>query len=591
MKNIIKTMKLCKITLRMQPFFLAYGIIHSVISVITLLLPIGIVDIIVGFYQNHTDFYMVVLACTAFALAYYLINCTYFYLGKLYGKNYRSFSAKFETILFNKLKEIDYETYQSSEFLNDYQRALDEGANACVNSFWTVSDVVTRILTAATILSIFAALNPIIIVYALAIGVIFFFLGKFNAKLTWNLSEMQKQNYRERGYIRRVFYLKDSAQDIRTSNVKDLFLDINDAVGDRVLKNTDQYLSIRATVSFLANFLVKSIYPVALAILSFMTLQDLEHNLVNFVALTVAASSLSGYVQGLSDSLAGFVTQAVRGEAVHRVLDRKGTLEVSGNIQASALESITVSHATFSYQDKVVLKDINLTIHKGDKIAIVGENGAGKTTFVKLLLRLYDLKEGSICYNGDNYQEIIPESIRKQIGAVFQDFEVYAFSVGENVLLRKLKTKEDEELVYEALKFSGLYEKVMSFPNGIHTQVTKEFDKEGIEFSGGEKQKLAIARAYAGNYNMIILDEPNSALDPIAEAEIYEKMMKLGENRTLIFISHRLSSTIKADKIYLFDDGRIAESGTHSELMAIENGKYQYMFTIQAKNYIEGSQA
>src|SRR5690606_26732341 len=132
-------------------------------------------------------------------------------------------------------------------------------------------------------------------------------------------------------------------------------------------------------------------------------------------------------------------------------------------------------------------------------------------------------------------------------------------------------------------------DKVATLEKGIHTIVTKEFSEEGIIFSGGERQKLAIARTFAGNYDVIILDEPSSALDPLAEADMYNKIMKLGEDRTLIFISHRLSTTMKADRIYLFENGKVVESGTHHELMDIENGKYRYMFNIQAKNYLEGS--
>jgi ATP-binding cassette subfamily B protein len=366
-------------------------------------------------------------------------------------------------------------------------------------------------------------------------------------------------------------------------------LQANDTIGSRVISNIDKTLLKSSTLTFISEILIRSIYPLALGFISYVTLKSMDFG--SFVALTVAASTLSNIVWNLSDNLASFEAASVRGETVFAIMNQKGVIEISGTKEAETLEKIEIKNLHFSYGETKVLEDINLTITKGDKIAVVGENGAGKTTFVKMLLRLYDPQEGKIIYNKELYQDLKPESIRKKIGAVFQDFQVYSFSISENILLRKSKNKEDEELVIEALKFSGLYEKVMSFPKQLDTIITQEFDKEGVELSSGEKQKLAIARAYAGNYDFIILDEPSSALDPIAEAEIYDKMMKLGKDRTLLFVSHRLSTTVKANKIYLFSAGKVIEEGTHHDLMQMKDGQYQYMFNIQALNYLNGVKA
>lgn len=209
----------------------------------------------------------------------------------------------------------------------------------------------------------------------------------------------------------------------------------------------------------------------------------------------------------------------------------------------------------------------------------------GKTTIVKLLLRLYDINEGKITFNGIDYQEITPRSIRNKIGIAFQNFDVYAMSIAENILLRKVDSEEDEELVVKALQFSGLDDYVKSLPEGIHTELTREFSENGAVLSKGQMQKLAIARAFASNRPLIILDEPSSALDPLSEHDIYERMMKLGKDHALIFISHRLSSTVKADWIYVLDNGVIAEQGTHTDLMKKENGIYKKMYMVQAEKY------
>lgn len=586
MKTFKNTLKLAKMCIKIAPFYLVYGIISLIIFLITVLMPIGIVQIIVNIYLKQQPFYYVLIACGVLSIFYYGSNFISFYMNKLETKKNREFRAKFEVMIFDKLNDIDYGVYQSSTFLNDYVRALDEGPYAAINSFWGVSRVVESIIGVITIFSIFAVLNWIIIVYAIVVGTLFFFMGKYNASLSWSLSEKQKYHNRHKGYIKRMFYLKDAAEDIKTSNIKDVFLDINDEVGDKMIKNTDKYLTKRSTISFIANFLVKSIYPLTMAFLAYFTLDNM--NIANFAALLVAAEMLRNNVLDLSDSLAYLDSQGVQGQAVFTILNQKGTIEVSGEKEPEVFTKLEVKNLHFRYQDKEVLNDINLTINKGDKIAIVGENGAGKTTFVKLLLRLYDSNEGAIFYNDVNYLDYKPFKLREKIGAAFQEFEVYAFSIAENILLRKVENKADEALVHEALKFSGLYDRVMSLKHGIHTQVTKEFDEEGVELSGGEKQKLALARTYAGQYDVIILDEPNSALDPLAEADIYNKMMQLCDNHTLIFISHRLSTTIKADKIYLFEQGKIVEEGTHQELMQMENGKYRYMFNVQAENYVNG---
>ena len=207
-----------------------------------------------------------------------------------------------------------------------------------------------------------------------------------------------------------------------------------------------------------------------------------------------------------------------------------------------------------------------------------------------MLLRLYDGANGDIYYNNINYKDINTDPLRKSVGAVFQNSEVYSVTIGENILLRKLTCKEDYELVEKALKFAGLYDVVAKLENGIDTIVTREFNKKGIIFSGGNQQKLAVARGYAQNYDLFILDEPSSALDPLAETQMYKNMLELGKEKTLIFISHRLSATANVDRIYLFEHGEIVECGTHEELMKIPNGRYFEMFSSQAEKYLRGEE-
>jgi ATP-binding cassette subfamily B protein len=251
----------------------------------------------------------------------------------------------------------------------------------------------------------------------------------------------------------------------------------------------------------------------------------------------------------------------------------------------SAFERLTLKNVNFNYPgaEGEALSGIDLEIKKNEKIALVGYNGAGKTTLIKLIMRLYDPAGGVVEWNGVDLKMLDLAKYRRQFGTVFQDFQTFAVSVGENVKGDVVHEKDHEGII-QALEKSGFSEKLASMPKGIKTELTKEFDSEGVNLSGGESQKIAIARAFMKNPDIIILDEPSSALDPVSEYELNQTMMSAAFDKTVIFISHRLSTTIMADCIYMLDNGRIIERGSHKKLME-QNGKYAEMFWMQAQKY------
>lgn len=248
---------------------------------------------------------------------------------------------------------------------------------------------------------------------------------------------------------------------------------------------------------------------------------------------------------------------------------------------------IVFEHVSFRYprSEKFVLRDINLKIRSGEHLSIVGLNGAGKTTFIKLLCRLYDVTEGAIYIDGVNIKDYSDEEYRKLFAVVFQDFQLFAFSLRENITLCE---KQDEK-VEEMLKLSGFYEDATNLEHGLDTMIYKSFDKDGTELSGGQKQKVAISRALYRNAPIVILDEPTAALDPVAEYDIYRQFNTLVGGKTAIYISHRLSSCRFCDKIAVFAGETIEEYGTHEELVGKENGIYARMFGEQAKYYVENA--
>lgn len=258
-----------------------------------------------------------------------------------------------------------------------------------------------------------------------------------------------------------------------------------------------------------------------------------------------------------------------------------------GNIPFSGeVESIAFEHLSFAYpnSDKEVLSDISFEIKKGEKISIVGLNGAGKTTLIKLICRLYHPSAGRILINGRNIFEYDYESYVRSLAAVFQDFKLFAFSLRENITSQD-KGVEDTAGLLRIIEEAGIREKIQELPNGLDSLYGKSYDEEGVELSGGQSQKIAIARALYKDASLVILDEPTSALDPLAEADIYQNFNQMVKNKTAIYISHRMSSSVFCDRILVLDGGKISDFDSHENLMKKGDSLYCKLFRAQAENY------
>ena len=247
---------------------------------------------------------------------------------------------------------------------------------------------------------------------------------------------------------------------------------------------------------------------------------------------------------------------------------------------------IEFHNVSFKYPntDKYAVKNLNLKFKVGDRIAVVGMNGSGKTTMIKLLCRLYDPTEGYITLNGIDIQKYDYEDYLKLFSVVFQDFKLFSFSVAENVAA---SVDYDEKKVWSALEKAGMFERVQAMPKGLKTPVYKDFEEDGVEISGGEAQKIAIARALYKDAAFVILDEPTASLDPIAEHEIYSRFNDMVKDKTAVYISHRLSSCRFCDRILVFDNGQLIQDGSHENLLEKPNGKYSELWNAQAQYYAE----
>ena len=306
-----------------------------------------------------------------------------------------------------------------------------------------------------------------------------------------------------------------------------------------------------------------------------------------FSQLLTAGGSLNTALQGMVFGCQDIVKRSSYAYEIVKFMEyppymEKGDRRIENPEGGHTIEFKNVSF-TYPGTDVQVLKNTSITLRSGERLSVVGLNGAGKTTFIKLLCRLYDVTEGEILLDGVNIRDYDYEEYMKLFSVVFQDFRLLAFSVRDNVFLGNDEPDETADSLMEKV---GLSEKIASLPNGKDTMMFKQFDKEGVELSGGEQQKLAIARALYKDAPVVILDEPTAALDPVAEYEIYKRFDELVGGKTAVYISHRLSSCKFCDKIAVFSEGTVKEYGTHDQLLRLKDGIYAEMFKAQAQYYI-----
>ena len=571
--------------IKKYPGYLFVQIFSTLIAIARSILPIYVVRDIINYYNEGKGIkeiagyvlivfgIIAVIAFIDYILGFFTMNIQRLFVGKTSEEFYK------------KLAEIDYDFHENPAFLNDYTRALEQGVDniyqVANNSFQTIR-ILIQSFSLLSVFSILAKDNFMIIVFAFVIALIYLLIYIRIGFLSKKQHKLQRPFQRVSWYSNRAFSIRDGMADIKTSDIDKLLIENNEKSLDSAIKVYDKYASRITAWTYVGQIFLVLLYPAIIGLLAYKNTE-----LAVFASLTVAATNISTLISQLATSIGEVESVLPDTKVPFDVLAMHGVIEgIKGKERVDSFDSLDIENMSFSYLgDKNQLEDISLHIKKGEHIAIVGANGAGKTTLVKLLLRLYDPKTGIVKYNGKDYKDLDLKSLRSKVGAVFQNVETYAVSIAENILLRKPETEEDYKIIDEALKFSGLVEYVNSLEDGLNTELSREFFHQGLVFSGGLNQRLAIARGYAQNYELFILDEPSSALDPIAETEVYRNMLAMGKDKTIIFISHRLTTTVNADKIYLFDDGKIIEEGTHEELMA-KDGLYRKMFVSQSKKYI-----
>lgn len=487
--------------------------------------------------------------------------------------------------IFEKATQLDVSCYENPDFYDKYQRATLVLSSSYYDLIcWDVAAVVGGIVALICVIGTVTAINPMYLLFLLPVTLVFAIeLAKSKAVYKRDL-EMTKNN-RIKAYIQRTMFLKEFSKDMRTSNIFAVLTKRFKAAIDAnilILKNYGVKLFLYSMLSSLFSDFIPIIGTYAFAGYQFIFTQALS--ISGFSVVLASINSVRDSTLSIAEGFDEMTQMALFFQNLRDFFDYEPKI-TDGGKDAEEFQNIEFKNVSFTYPDttKEILKNVSFRITKGETIAIVGVNGAGKSTLVKLLLRFYDANEGEILYNGINVKEYNVASLRNAFATVFQDYKNFAVSVNENIMCHECSDNE-KKIAEKALKQSGVWDKIASLPKGADTVLTREFEIDGAGLSGGENQKVSAARLFAREFEIAILDEPSSALDPIAEYKMYENLIDVTKDKTVIYISHRLSSAVLSDRIYVLGNGTILESGSHSELMA-QGGEYSKMFTLQASSY------
>ncbi len=500
---------------------------------------------------------------------------------------------KMDQTMAKKIMNVEFAHLEDPYYLD-----LKERAVFALNIMNVMQNLINNITIAFK--SIATIIGLIIIMISLSwILVVFLIVTVVLSLLTYRSFMQYQQNFyqqlipvnRRYGYYVNLTYDETIQKDVRMFNMNKMLIDRITLYNKEIYKWTNAFAKRRGNYLGIYGIINDLQAVIAYGYVGLRVITDRFGPKIGLGSFTMYVSSAINFTRSTIDlgnsitvimQMLGYLDPFMEFMSLPDESAQKGKIKFSGEI-----ESIIFENVSFRYpkNEKLVLDDISFSINKSEKISIVGLNGAGKTTLIKLICRLYHPASGKIYINGHDIFDYDYDSYMKAIATVFQDYKLFAFSIDENITCDFQNSNTDK--VMNLIKDVGLDEKIKELPNGISSMFGKAYDEEGIEMSGGQGQKVAIARALYKNASLIILDEPTSALDPLAEAEIYENFNKLVGDKTAIYISHRMSSSVFCDKILIIDGGKVSDFDTHKSLMKKTESLYYKLFTSQAVNYSE----
>lgn len=590
MRNWKKIKLFFKLAWKISPSYIFLLVLHTLLlsgqSLINILLPKFLIDELIGAQrQNYLLLWVGIIILGNFLLN--VIKSTvnrFLEIKSIYVREMMS------QAMAEKIMNVEFAHLEDPYYLDLKERAIFaiNNQNSMESFIQSIASMLRSIVTLLGLITILFTLHYILILILLGTILITLFLNKKFLSYTMQFFKEILPVNRKYGYYINLAFDEKIQKDVRLYQMNNMLTDrvttYNREINQwfsRYYKKQGLFMGITRIIQILQSA-IANIY-VGLRVITDrfgprITIGEFSMYVNASVQFT---SQTVGFVENLMNLIQtlGYLDPYMEFMELPNEEDQQGTVPFEGPI-----ETITFDHVSFKYpkSEKLILNDLSFEIKKGEKISIVGLNGAGKTTLIKLLCRLYRPTEGTISINGRDIFEYEHRSYMKEIAAVFQDYKVFAFSIEENITCAPYQADEAAKLMIEKV---GLKEKVEGLTNQMASYFGKAYDEEGIEMSGGQSQKIAIARALYKNASLIILDEPTSALDPIAEAEVYAHFNELVGEQTALYISHRMSSSIFCDKILVIDQGKITDYDSHRNLMKKTESLYYKLFNAQAVNY------
>ena len=498
--------------------------------------------------------------------------------------------------IMNKAKELDLQSFDLPAFYEKLENANREAGNRPVQILSSTFSVVSAIITLISYVIILASVLWWAALVIVAVSIPSAIINFYYRHKNFEYMRRRSHDRRQMSYYSDLLVNKDLAKEIRIFDLSDTFIGRYRTVFDKYFSGI-RTLILRENIWHVIIIVVSSVvnccfyaYFAYLVISGRQMIGDYTLYTGALIAVAGKVSSLIGISATIYegtlfiDNLTSFLREE---RTIVPVLPPEHAAEGPRSVTRGVPHTIVFEHVSFSYPgtERRVLDDINLTIRPGETLVLVGLNGAGKTTLLKLLTRLYDPTEGRILLDGYDLREYDVKQLYAMFGIIFQDFGKYAESVSENIRFGDIRKSSSAEAIRQAAEDADAAEYISRLPNGFDTPLMRVFEENGIELSIGQWQKLSIARAFYSDSEVLILDEPTASLDPMAEQEIFNQFDRLRQDKTTIFVSHRLSSATVASKIAVLEYGRLIEEGDHKTLMAMR-GRYFELFSTQARRYV-----
>ncbi len=565
------------------------NIVYDIFVVIVELGVASFATSLTYFLENQKGLTAIVLVTLAVTAVQIISNSASNVLWQKIQSKRIQIERNFDVYLGQKVMDMDFDLLEGPVGREKYQKAKNALSYEGVYAF---TDQYGRLFTFLLLIFIYGTvtvtLNPWLILILTGFEALKLVSVALESRLINKTKAPIAKVDRRLNYVNRVSRDFAAAKDVRLYQLREYLIHMSEYfIGERKFWTQKMYFYYFCTDMI---SLVLSV-GIEIGIFIYIVYSMLHGNIskTELVLYVFTVTEFAAYVTEIGNVVVGNIQVNMEINNMREFLDIKNTARNSGgkSLPAEQPYEIELQNVSFTYpeSDKEVLKNINLKLRKGENLALVGVNGAGKTTLVKIICGLYRPTEGKVLINGTDITEFNRDDYYKVISAVFQDPRFMPCTVLENVSMLP-EGESNREKFFDCIKKAGLYEKIQALPQKENTLLVKTVNENAVELSGGETQRLLLARAIYKDAPILILDEPTAALDPIAENEIYLRYSQISQNRTSVYISHRLSSTRFCDRIVLLDENRIAEIGTHDELMSL-GGKYAEMYGIQSKYYRE----